>query len=90
VVATSALLTRVELRGMAAAAGAALHRRITPSGTSFDGDVIFAIGPLEGVAAPPLHVEALAAFALETAIERAVRLARGRDGVPGLAEEAST
>ncbi|HUF28103.1 MAG TPA: P1 family peptidase [Gemmatimonadaceae bacterium] len=90
VVATSALLTRVQLRGLAAAAGAALHRRITPSGTSFDGDVIFAVGPLEGATASPLHVEGLAALALEEAIERAVRLARGRDGIPGLAEEAAT
>jgi hypothetical protein len=31
-------------------------------------------------------IEALAVGALERAIERAVRLARGRDGIPGLAD----
>jgi len=55
-------------------------------GTSFDGDVIFAAGPLEGIAAPPIQVEAMAVAALEQAVERAVRAARGRDGVPGLAD----
>jgi L-aminopeptidase/D-esterase-like protein len=87
-VATSAALSRVELQQLACAAGAALARRITPVGTSFDGDVIFATAPLEGASAHPLQVEALAVQALEQAIERAVRLARGRDGIPGLADEA--
>jgi hypothetical protein len=32
------------------------------------------------------QAEMLAVEALEMAIERAVRLARGRDGVPGLAD----
>ena len=85
VVATNALLSRVELAQLARAAGAALYRRITPVGTSFDGDVVFALGPLEGRPAPALAVEALAVDALERAIERAVRLATGRDGVPGVA-----
>jgi hypothetical protein len=31
-------------------------------------------------------IEALAVGALERAIERAVRLAHGRDGIPGLAD----
>jgi hypothetical protein len=31
-------------------------------------------------------VEVLAVQALESAIERAVRTARGRDGIPGLAD----
>jgi len=35
-----------------------------------------------------LQAEALAVAALERAIERAVRLARGRGGVPGLADGA--
>ncbi|HEX6966349.1 MAG TPA: P1 family peptidase [Gemmatimonadaceae bacterium] len=86
VVATNALLTRVELMQLARAAGAALARRITPVGTSFDGDVIFAVGPHEGTPASALQVEALAVRALEAAVERAVRLARGRDGIPGLAD----
>ncbi|HEU4642945.1 MAG TPA: P1 family peptidase [Gemmatimonadaceae bacterium] len=90
VVATNAGLGRVELAQLARAAGAALARRITPVGTSFDGDVIFAAAPLEGSVAPALQVEALAVRALEEAIERAVRLARGRDGIPGFADGAST
>jgi hypothetical protein len=36
------------------------------------------------------QVEALAVQALEVAIERAVRTARGRDGIPGLADSAPT
>lgn len=89
VVATDAPLGRVELTQLARAAGAALFRRITPTGTSVDGDVVFALGP--AVPAAPLGnatmaIEALAIAALEGAIERAVRTARGRDGVPGLAD----
>jgi L-aminopeptidase/D-esterase-like protein len=87
-VATNADLTRIELEQLASAAGAAFARRITPAGTTYDGDVIFAACPMRGIAAPPIQVEALAVAALGTAIERAVRLARGRDGVPGLADAA--
>jgi L-aminopeptidase/D-esterase-like protein len=86
VVATNAALSRLQLAQLARAAGAALARRITPVGTSFDGDVIFSIAPLDGPAAPPIQVEVLAVRALAMAIERAVRTARGRDGVPGLAD----
>lgn len=86
---TDAPLGRLELTQLAAAAGAALFRRITPTGTSVDGDIVFALGP--SVPAAPLgnalmSIEAVATAALERAIERAVRLARGRDGVPGLAD----
>ena len=86
VVSTAATLSRVELGQLAAAASAALFRRITPAGTSFDGDVIFATAREDGPAVPLTHVEALAVLALEDAIERAVRTARGRDGIPGLAD----
>jgi len=86
VVATTAGMTRVELSQLARAAGAALSRRITPAGTTFDGDIVFACAPLRGPQAVSLHVEALAVEALEHAIERAVRTARGRDGIPGLAD----
>jgi L-aminopeptidase/D-esterase-like protein len=89
VVATDAPLGRAELTQLARAAAAALFRRITPTGTSLDGDVVFALAP----AVPPvplghatMAIEALAIAALEGAIERAVRTARGRDGVPGLAD----
>jgi L-aminopeptidase/D-esterase-like protein len=129
------------LQQVAAAATAALHRRVTPAGTSLDGDVVFALSPIgdaggsaaaavegnaiSGSAAggdaghsaggpphrdivsapapdhhpssarraelPPaalMQVEALAVAALECAIERAVRLARGRDGIPGIGDGA--
>jgi hypothetical protein len=33
-----------------------------------------------------MQIEALAVRALETAIERAVKLAKGREGIPGLAD----
>ena len=74
VVSTNAALDRVQLASVARAASAALFRRITPVGTSFDGDVVFATAPVErGVNAPPAQVEVLAVRALEIAIERAVR-----------------
>ena len=98
VVASSVPLNGVELAQLARAAGAALYRRITPCGTSVDGDIVFAVSPVSGdrwelqVAGrrrpvAPLVIEALAVEALERAIERAVLLARGRDGVPGLADD---
>lgn len=89
VVVASVALSRIEIAQLARAAGAALGRRITPVGTTYDGDVIVALCPHEGDSAPPLAVEALAVAALEEAIERAVRFARGRDGVPGVPELAS-
>jgi L-aminopeptidase/D-esterase-like protein len=87
VVVSSAPLSRVELEQLAHAASAALVRRITPAGTTFDGDVVFALAPLEGRAAPAVQLEMLAMEALEAAIERGVRTARGRAGIPGLADE---
>jgi L-aminopeptidase/D-esterase-like protein len=89
VVMTNAALSREELAQLASAASVALGRRITPVGTSYDGDVVFATSPLKGLTATPLQVEVLAVAALEGAIERAVRTARGRDGIPGLADERS-
>ena len=89
VVATTAPLGRLELGQLARAAGAALFRRITPTGTAVDGDIIFALAPIappEPLGRAQMAVEALAVAALETAIERAVITARGRDGIPGLAD----
>jgi L-aminopeptidase/D-esterase-like protein len=86
VVATSATLSRVELSQLAQASSAALFKRITPTGTSFDGDVIFAVCPVGGPTAPPPQVEGIAVAALEEAVERSVRRAVGRDGMPGLAD----
>lgn len=74
VVSTNANVSRVQLASFARAASAALYRRITPVGTMFDGDIVFATAPLDGgVDAPAAQVEALAAEALARAIERGVR-----------------
>lgn len=86
VVALDVACSKVELHQLARAATAAFHRRITPAGSSVDGDIVFALAPLEGRRAPLPQAEMLAVDALERAIERAVRLAQGRDGVPGLAD----
>lgn len=86
---TDVPLGKVELAQLARAAGAALYRRITPAGTTVDGDVVFALGKASApiaLGAAATIVEAIAVAALERAIERAVRTARGRDGVPGLAD----
>ncbi len=84
-IATSAALDRVALGGVAAAGADAIARRIVPSGTAVDGDIVFAASA-GGVEAPLAQVEQLARAATEMAIERAVRLAKGRDGIPGLAD----
>ncbi|MEO5814535.1 MAG: P1 family peptidase [Gemmatimonadaceae bacterium] len=74
VVSTNADVSRLQLGALARAASAALYRRITPVGTVFDGDVVFATAPYTGgVAASKPQVEVLAVSALEQAIERAVR-----------------
>ena len=76
VVALDAAYSRLELQAIAQSATAAMHRHITPAGTSSDGDIVFAIAPMEGRRAPLAQGEQLAAQALGAAIERAVRLAR--------------
>jgi L-aminopeptidase/D-esterase-like protein len=73
VVATNAALDRVQLEALAQAGSDALARRITPYGTLYDGDVVFAVSTAAVPAASPLQVEALAALAVPTAVERAVR-----------------
>ena len=74
VVSTNATLSHVKLQELARSASAALYRRITPVGTAFDGDMIFATAPVAGgVRATSAQVEALACIALESAIERAVQ-----------------
>jgi L-aminopeptidase/D-esterase-like protein len=86
VVATNMSLERGELAQLARAAGAALFKRITPAGTSFDGDVVFALCAPDGERGTLMPLELLATAALEDAIERGVRSAVGRDGIPGLAD----
>jgi len=88
VVATNATLDRTGLEALANAAGDALARRVVPYGTLFDGDVVFAVSTAAAAPATPLQAEALAALAVPTAVERAVRLARGIGDIPGLGDRA--
>lgn len=73
VVATNADLTRVELEALAQSSSDAIARRITPYGTLFDGDVVFAVSTASVKPKSPLQVEAIAALVLPEAVERAVR-----------------
>lgn len=75
VVATNAALSRSAASELAQAASAALYRRITPAGTSYDGDIVFALCQHEGLTVPLVQVESLSVRVLEMAIERAVTLA---------------
>lgn len=87
VVVSNAPLSALEATQLAHAAGAAIFRRITPAGSSFDGDIVFALSPEQGARRDQLVLESLAVLALEEAIERGVRFAHGRDGIPGLGDE---
>ena len=88
IVGVNRAMSSVELTALARAATAAFFRRITPCGTAFDGDILFAIGPIAGekLDAPPAVAGAMAAAALERALERAVVLAKGREEIPGIAD----
>lgn len=86
VIALNVALSKVELHQVARAASGAYHRRIGPAGTSYDGDIVFVVCPLSGPRAPLMRAEVTATAALEIGIIRAVRLAKGRDGIPGLAD----
>lgn len=85
VVAVDRALSRIALQDVARSAGSGLLARITPAGTRSDGDVIFALAPMDGPTGSAAQAEQLARQAVEQAIERAVRLAVGREGIPGLA-----
>ena len=85
VIATNVGLGRLQLGGVAKAGGDGLARRIVPVSTAFDGDVIFACAA-GSAEAPPIQVEQMAREAVEMAVERGVRQAKGRDGVPGFAD----
>lgn len=86
VVATNASVTRLELQSVAEMAADALSRRITPVGTAFDGDLVFAVSAGDVLPVTPLAIELLAQQVTATAIERAVRSARGTEAVPGVGE----
>lgn len=86
VVGTNAALEQLHLVEVATMAGDGLAQRVSPAGTQFDGDMVFAVstGALEG--ASTVAVEILAQDATAVAIERAVRTAKGTREVPGLAD----
>ncbi|MFQ5704143.1 MAG: P1 family peptidase [Gemmatimonadales bacterium] len=86
VVATNADLDRVELAGVAVMATDALGQRITPVGTQYDGDIVFALSTGEVTPRSTLPLELLAQEVTGVAVERAVRLAHGTKDVPGLGE----
>jgi L-aminopeptidase/D-esterase-like protein len=88
IVGVNRALSSTELTALARAATAAFYRRITPCGTAFDGDIVFAVGPANGepLDVAPVAAGVMAAAALEHALERAVVLARGSEGIPGIAD----
>jgi len=88
VVGVNRVMSSNELTALARAATAAFYRRIAPCGTAFDGDIVFAVSPISGdpLDAPPAAAGVIAAAALERALERAVVLAKGREGIPGIAD----
>jgi L-aminopeptidase/D-esterase-like protein len=86
VVATNVDMDRVGLEELGRAGCDALARRITPYGTRFDGDICFGLSTAEVQAKSPLQVDSLVADVLATALERAVRMARGTTAVPGIAD----
>jgi D-aminopeptidase len=78
VVATDAPLGRSALEALARTGSTGVARRISPAHTPFDGDITFAVSPTdraEAVTAPAmmLALGVMAAEAVATAIERAVR-----------------
>ncbi len=81
IVATNVRLTKPEAESVARAAHVALARCIAPVWTRYDGDTIFCLARGD-VPADPLLVGALAIEAMQGAILRAAREARGAGGLP--------
>ena len=73
VIATNADLDRVQLQALAQSGSDALARRITPYGTLFDGDVIFAVSTATVKPKSPMQIDAIAALVVPEAVERSVR-----------------
>jgi L-aminopeptidase/D-esterase-like protein len=61
------------LQALAQSGSDALARRITPYGTLFDGDVVFAVSTATVKAKSALQVEAIAGLVVPEAVERSVR-----------------
>jgi L-aminopeptidase/D-esterase-like protein len=91
VVATSARLTKEYACRLASVAHDGLARAIRPLHTMGDGDTVFTLATGEAAAEPMRYaaLEALAARAVERAVLKAVREARGLAGVPSAAEWAA-
>jgi L-aminopeptidase/D-esterase-like protein len=73
VIATNADVGRVQLQALAQSGSDALARRITPYGSLFDGDVIFAVSTATTKPKSPMQVDAIAGLVVPEAVERAVR-----------------
>ncbi|MBI2972547.1 MAG: P1 family peptidase [Armatimonadetes bacterium] len=89
VVATNATLTKEAANKLAQMAHDGLARVISPAHTMFDGDVIFALS-LGEAKANLLSLGVAAERAVAEAVKRAVRLAKGLGGIPGLADNPGT
>ena len=85
VVATNAKLTKAEASKVAQMAQDGVARAVQPAHTMLDGDTIFAMST-GGARSNVTLVGTLAAEALASAIVRAVRMAKGAGGLPGLAD----
>ena len=95
IVATDLALTKSQLAVVARQAALGLARRISPSGTPFDGDIVFALStgpePERGKASAGeagaqlelLSVAPRASAALERAIERSVTVTAGAEATKG-------
>ena len=84
VVATNAVLTKVQANKLAQFASLGMARTIYPVNTMFDGDTVFALS-LGDRQADINSLGVAAAEALAESILRAVRLAHTLGGIPGLA-----
>ncbi|MBV9354489.1 MAG: P1 family peptidase [Chloroflexi bacterium] len=91
VVATTAALDVAGAHRLAVAAHDGLARAIRPAHTHYDGDAIFALSLARNSSGPVDRVPLASAAAdvMADAIVRAVRLASGLHGVPGLADAPS-
>jgi L-aminopeptidase/D-esterase-like protein len=88
VVVTDARLSKADVHRVADLAHSGIARAVRPAHTQLDGDALFALatGRVDAGPAAVDLVAALAADAVAEAVRRAVRLARGDDHLPGLAD----
>lgn len=84
-VVTNAVLSKAQALHVARMGSAGITRSCRPAHTFYDGDVVFC-GATGEVAVEPTLVGALAADAVQEALLRGVRTAKGLGGVRGLAD----